>query len=141
MCSFLSLSVYVHCWPFLCYIYYSIVFLHNECTYVRMPVSSAGILEQSAGARNREGIGVYRPVRLHMLTKSIPGIDSCIPYNFKMPPRFFAVVCCTVNIINSFVIFLDCFYFSCMLFSCPRRVNLYVNTISYLRAIHSPKFT
>jgi hypothetical protein len=36
-------------------------------------VFSAGILEQSMGARNRVGIGLsYRPARLHRLAESIP---------------------------------------------------------------------
>jgi hypothetical protein len=36
-------------------------------------VLSAGILEQSMGARNRIGIGLsYRPARLHKLAESIP---------------------------------------------------------------------
>jgi hypothetical protein len=36
--------------------------------------SSAGILEQSMGARNRVGIGLsYRPARLHRLAEFIPG--------------------------------------------------------------------
>ncbi len=33
----------------------------------------AGILEQSMRARNRVGIGSYRPARLHRPTESIPG--------------------------------------------------------------------
>jgi len=34
---------------------------------------SAGILEQSKGAKNRVGIGLlYRPARLHMVAESIP---------------------------------------------------------------------
>ncbi len=36
-------------------------------------VTSAGILEQSMGARNRVGIGLsYRPSRLHRLVESVP---------------------------------------------------------------------
>jgi hypothetical protein len=38
-------------------------------------VSCAGILEQSMGPRNREGIGLwYRPAKLHRLAESIPGL-------------------------------------------------------------------
>jgi hypothetical protein len=36
------------------------------------------------GARNRVGLGLsYRSARLHRLAKSIPGIDSWVPYKFK----------------------------------------------------------
>jgi hypothetical protein len=39
------------------------------------PTASAGILEQSMGARNQVGIGLpYRPARLHRLAESIPGL-------------------------------------------------------------------
>ncbi len=38
-------------------------------------IKSAGILEQSMGARNLVGIGLsYRPSRLHRLAESIPGL-------------------------------------------------------------------
>ncbi len=38
-------------------------------------IKSAGILEQSMGARNRVGIGLsYRPSRLHRQAESIPGL-------------------------------------------------------------------
>jgi hypothetical protein len=41
---------------------------------------SAGILEQSTGARNRVRIGLsYRPARLHKLAEPIPWIDSSAP--------------------------------------------------------------
>jgi hypothetical protein len=37
--------------------------------------TSAGVLEQSMGARNRVGIGLsYRPARQHRLVESIPGL-------------------------------------------------------------------
>jgi hypothetical protein len=42
---------------------------------------SAGVLEQSMGARNRVGLGLsYRPARLHSL-ESIPGLFK----NLKIP--------------------------------------------------------
>jgi hypothetical protein len=41
--------------------------------------TSAGILKQSMGARNRVGIGLsYRSVRLHRLAESIPGLLKSI---------------------------------------------------------------
>ncbi len=43
----------------------------------------AGILEQSMRARDRVGIGSYRPARLHRPAESIPGIDSWAPLKFK----------------------------------------------------------
>ncbi len=44
-----------------------------------VPTASAGILEQSMGARNQVGIGLtYRPARLHRLVESIPGLLKCL---------------------------------------------------------------
>jgi hypothetical protein len=49
--------------------------------------SSAGILEQSMGARNREGIGLsYRLARLHRLAGR---------YNISVPTRFLAPIDCS----------------------------------------------
>jgi hypothetical protein len=43
--------------------------------------SSAGILEQSLGARNRVGTGLsYRPARLRRLAVSIPGLLKSLKY-------------------------------------------------------------
>jgi hypothetical protein len=43
------------------------------CTNIDLLPISAGILEQSMGARNRVRIGLsYRPVRLHKLAELIP---------------------------------------------------------------------
>jgi hypothetical protein len=43
-------------------------------------VLSAGILEQSMGAKNRIGIGLsYRPARLHRLAESFFEIESWVP--------------------------------------------------------------
>ncbi len=43
--------------------------------------SSAGILEQSMGARNRVGTGLsYRPARLRRLAESIPGLLKSLKY-------------------------------------------------------------
>ncbi len=40
--------------------------------HIILKITSAGILEQSFGARNRVGIGLsYRPARLHRLAESI----------------------------------------------------------------------
>jgi hypothetical protein len=40
-----------------------------------VPTASAGILEQSMGAKNQVAIGLsYRPARLHRLAESIPGL-------------------------------------------------------------------
>jgi hypothetical protein len=48
---------------------------HNDTFY-----NSAGILEQSIGARNRVGIALsYRPgMRLHRLAESIPGLHKSL---------------------------------------------------------------
>jgi hypothetical protein len=44
---------------------------HKECA--KLIRYSAGILEQSMGARNRVGIRLsYRPARLHRLPESVP---------------------------------------------------------------------
>jgi hypothetical protein len=42
-------------------------------------VSSAVILEQSMGARNRVGVRLpHRPARLHRLAESIPGVNKSL---------------------------------------------------------------
>jgi hypothetical protein len=47
----------------------------HECPRAMLKKTSAGILEQSMGARNRVGTGLsYRPARLHRLAESIPGL-------------------------------------------------------------------
>jgi hypothetical protein len=46
--------------------------------------SSAGILEQSIGARNRAVIGLsYRPTRLHKLAESIIGLLKSLKYRLS----------------------------------------------------------
>jgi hypothetical protein len=48
---------------------------HGTILSLRKDFISAGILEQSMGARNRVGIGLsYRPGRLHWPAESIPGL-------------------------------------------------------------------
>ncbi len=61
--------------------------------------SSAGILEQPMGTRNRVGIGLsYRDARLHRLAESIPGLLKSIkiPYQYDIPilTRFLALIDC-----------------------------------------------
>jgi hypothetical protein len=61
----------------------AVFIIWSECCHLPNspnPVNSAGILEQSMGARNREEIGLlYRPARLHIgwrnrSLESIPGL-------------------------------------------------------------------
>jgi hypothetical protein len=50
--------------------------------------SSAGILEQSIGTRNRVVIGLsYRPARLHRLVESIPW-DRFLNQSLKLKSRY-----------------------------------------------------
>jgi hypothetical protein len=58
-------------------------------------VNSAGILEQSLGARNRAGIGLlYWPARLHYrLAELILGIDSWAPLKFTNAGSVFCLRC------------------------------------------------
>jgi hypothetical protein len=51
----------------------------EEDVMLSVPTASAGILEQSMGARNQVGIGLpYRPARLHRPAESIPGLLKSI---------------------------------------------------------------
>jgi hypothetical protein len=49
------------------------LFLGQKVFFLKQNVIDAGILKQSMGARNREGIGLpYWPARLHRLVELVP---------------------------------------------------------------------
>jgi hypothetical protein len=62
-------------------------------------LNSAGILEQSMGARNRVAIGLsYPPTRLHRLVESIPGLLKSLKYRLSC----FSLKCVTTTFAPTF---------------------------------------